>query len=161
MTHIRTALACLALAMSCVAIPSSAQTIGVPTCYDTSCKRVKHGQKKYVGADNSVGISVTGEPGVRATMTRTELTPIAVDIPEPPYGVTGSGTCILRFHVSEAGNVHTPAISNCPDAYADTLTASMQSWRYKPLTDEDGLPIPARHATLTVPWKSWQVTVGD
>ena len=149
---IATALLCAPLLS---AIPASAQIIGQfaahPKCYDRSC--TKQAKVKYAATDavNSTDI----QSGMTARLERTELQPIAVDIPEPPYGVTGSGTCIVRFHVTEDGAVESPTVANCPEPYADTLHTSAKTWRYHPLTDADGTP--TRHATLHVPWKSWQV----
>ena len=162
-TSIRLAVAALLCAPLVSAIPASAQFSGQPTCYDRFCKRVdRTNPVEYRGTDNP-GMTIESRTGMTATLTRTELRPIHVDIPEPPYGTVGSGTCIVRFHVTEDGAVETPTVANCPEPYANTLHTSAKTWRYHPLTDADadGTPIPTRHATLHVPWKSWQVTVSD
>jgi|GEM_PF-5772667 len=152
----------LILAALLFAIPATAQTTGVPTCYESACTPTKMQRDRTRDTTNANTVAPAGFKTAMTVRIQTfELEPIDVQIPKAPYGTTGSGTCLLRFDLDAAGAPENLHISKCPTAYAALLQTRSRDWRYKPLTDATGNPVPVKRAKLMLPWQSWQATIPD
>ena len=150
----------LLVATALLAPAAHAQFMPPPTCYDTRCKLAKKSEPRDYVVDDSADLAkLSQHTQLSVGISHIELTAIDVRIPKPPYGVTGRGTCRIRFDLDRNGHAENVEISRCPRPYADTIRDSSANWRYAPVLDATGTPMPVRKASMLLPWQSWQETV--